>query len=80
MFEILKVTVIFESGKVVKYQGGDITTLIGPREVNNIESLRDVVMLRVKDELCYLAYGEPNRAILAYGEPKRVILAYREKE
>lgn len=80
MFEILKITVVFESGKAVKYQGGDITALIGSREVNNVETVRDIVKLRVKDELRSLAYGEPNRAILAYGEPKRVVLAYREKE
>ena len=55
MFEILKVTVIF---------GG------GSREVNNIDTIRDVVKLRVKDELCDLVFGTA----------KRVVLAYREKE
>lgn len=70
MFEILKVTVIFGSGAVVKYQGDELTALIGSREVNNIDTIRDVVKLRVKDELCDQAVGTM----------KRVVLAYREKE
>lgn len=36
MFEILKVTVIFEGGTAVKYQGDELTALIGSREVNNV--------------------------------------------
>lgn len=70
MFEILKVTVIFEGGTTVKYQGEELTAVIGSHEVNNVETIRDVVKLRVKDELCDLAFGKP----------KRVIIAYREKE
>lgn len=70
MFEILKVTVIFEGGTAVKYQGDELTALIGSREVNNIDTIRDVVKLRVKDELCDLVFGTA----------KRVVLAYREKE
>lgn len=70
MFEILKVTVIFGGGAVVKYQGDELTALIGSREVNNIDTIRDVVKLRVKDELC-----DP-----VFGTAKRVVLAYREKE
>lgn len=70
MFEILKVTVIFEGGAAVKYQGDKLTALIGSREVNNVETVRDMAKLRVKDKLCDFAFGSP----------KRVIIAYREKE
>lgn len=71
MFEILKVTVIFEGGAAVKYQGGDeLTALIRSREVNNVETVRDIAKLRVKDQLRGFAVSAP----------KRVILAYREKE
>lgn len=70
MFEILKVTIIFEGGTAVKYQGDELTALIGSREVNNVETVRDIAKLRVKDRL----RGFAVRA------PKRVILAYREKE
>ena len=70
MFEILKVTVIFEGGTAVKYQGDELTALIGSREVNNVETVRDIAKLRVKDELCDLVFGTV----------KRVVLAYREKE
>lgn len=70
MFEILKVTVIFGGGAVVKYQGEELTALIGSREVNNIETIRDIAKLRVKDKLCDFALGAP----------KRVVIAYREKE
>jgi hypothetical protein len=70
MFEILKVTVIFEGGKVVQYQGEELTALIGSHEVNNVETVRDMAKLRVKDEL----------RDFAFGAPKRVIIAYREKE
>jgi hypothetical protein len=70
MFEILKVTVIFGGGTVVKYQGDKLTALIGSREVNNVETVRDIAKLRVKDQLRGFAVSAP----------KRVILAYREKE
>lgn len=70
MFEILKVTVIFNSGEVVKYQGDELTALIGSREVNNVETVRDIAKLRVKDRLRGFAVSAP----------KRVIIAYREKE
>lgn len=70
MFEILKVTVIFEGGTAVKYQGDELTALIGSREVNNVETVRDIAKLRVKDRLRGFAVSAP----------KRVILAYREKE
>lgn len=71
MFEILKVTVIIEGGTVLKYQGDELTTLIGSREVNNVETVRDIVKLRVKDRL----HGFAVSSAL-----KRVIIAYREKE
>lgn len=71
MFEILKVTVIFEGGTVLKYQGDELTALIGSREVNNVETVRDIAKLRVKDRLHGFAVS---------GAPKRVIVAYREKE
>lgn len=70
MFEILKVTVIFEGGTAVKYQGDELTALIGSHEVNNVETVRDIAKLRVKDQLRGFAVGAP----------KRVILAHREKE
>lgn len=70
MFEILKVTVIFEGGTAVKCQGDELTALIGSREVNNVETVRDIAKLRVKDRLRGFAVSAP----------KRVILAYREKE
>lgn len=70
MFEILKVTIILEGGGVVKYQGDELTAIIGSREVNNVETARDIAKLRVKDRLCDFSVGTP----------KRVVLAYREKE
>lgn len=70
MFEILKVTVIFEGGTAVKYQGDELTALIGSHEVNNVETVRDIAKLRVKDRLRGFAVSAP----------KRVIIAYREKE
>ena len=70
MFEILKVTVIFGGGAVVKYQGDELTALIRSREVNNVETVRDIAKLRVKDRLRGFAVSAP----------KRVIIAYREKE
>lgn len=71
MFEILKVTVIFEGGTAVKYQGDELTALIGSREVNNVETVRDIAKLRVKDRL---------RGFAVSSAPNRVVIAYREKE
>lgn len=69
MFEILKVTIIFEGGGVVKYQGEELTAVIGSREVNDIETARKFAGLRIMDQL-----GPQSAPI------KRVVLAYREKE
>ncbi|WAX05751.1 hypothetical protein BC669P3_00042 [Bacteroides phage BC669P3] len=69
MFEILKVTVIFEGGKVVKYRGEELTAVIGSREVNDIETARKFAGLRIMDR-----QGPQSAPI------KRVVLAYREKE
>lgn len=69
MFEILKVTVIFEGGRVVKYQGEELTAVIGSREVNDIETARKFAGLRIMDQ-----QGPQSAPI------KRVVLAYREKE
>lgn len=69
MFEILKVTVIFEGGKVAKYRGDELTTLIGSREVNDIEAARKFAALRIADQ------QGPQ-----YAPIKKVLLAYREKE
>ena len=69
MFEILKVTVIFEGGKVVKYRGEELTSVIGSREVNDIETARKFAGLRIMDQ-----QGPQSAPI------KRVVLAYREKE
>lgn len=69
MFEILKVTVIFEGGKVVKYRGEELTAVIGFREVNDIETARKFAGLRIMDQ-----QGPQSAPI------KRVILSYREKE
>lgn len=69
MFEILKVAVIFEGGKVVKYRGEELTAVIGPREVNDIETARKFAGLRIMDQ-----QGPQSAPI------KRVVLAYREKE
>lgn len=69
MFEILKVTVIFEGGRVVKYRGKELTAVIGSREVNDIETARKFAGLRIMDQ-----QGPQSAPI------KRVVLAYREKE
>lgn len=69
MFEISKVTVIFEGGKVVKYRGEELTAVIGSREVNDIETARKFAGLRIMDQ-----QGPQSAPI------KRVVLAYREKE
>ena len=70
MFEILKVTVIFEGGTAVKYQGDELTALIGSHEVNNVETVRDMAKLRVKDRLRGFAVSAPKRVIIAYREKK----------
>lgn len=69
MFEILKVTVIFEGGKVAKYRGEELTAVIGSREVNDIETARKFAGLRIMDQ-----QGPQSAPI------KMVVLAYREKE
>lgn len=69
MFEILKVTIIFEGGKVVKYRGEELTAVIGSREVNDIETARKFAGLRIMDQ-----QGPQSAPI------KRVILSYRAKE
>lgn len=69
MFEILKVTIIFEGGRVVKYRGEELTAVIGSREVNDIETARKFAGLRIMDQ-----QGPQSAPI------KRVVLAYREKE
>lgn len=69
MFEILKVTIIFEGSTAVKYQGDELTALIGSREVNNVETVREFARLRIMDQ-----QGPQSAPI------KRVVLAYREKE
>lgn len=69
MFEILKVTIIFEGGRVVKYRGEELTAVIGSREVNDIETARKFAALRIMDQ-----QGPQSAPI------KRVILSYKEKE
>lgn len=69
MFEILKVTVILEGGRVVKYRGEELTAVIGSREVNDIETARKFAGLRIMDQ-----QGPQSAPI------KRVVLSYREKE
>lgn len=69
MFEILKVTVILEGGKVVKYRGEELTAVIGSHEVNDVETARKFARLRIMD------WQGPQSAPI-----KRVVLAYREKE
>lgn len=73
MFEILKVTVIFEGGDVVKYVGDSVRRLMGTPDVSRIESARKIVEARIKD-----LQEEPRNEAL--GKVKRIILAYREKE
>lgn len=73
MFEILKVTVIFESGEVVKYVGDSVRRLMGTPEVSHIDTARKIIWARIKglqEEPC-------NEAL---GRVERIILAYREKE
>lgn len=73
MFEILKVTAIFESGDVVKYVGDSVRRLMGTPDVSRIESARKIIEARIKD-----LQEEPRNEAL--GKVKRIILAYREKE
>ena len=73
MFEILKVTAIFEGGEVVKYVGDSVRRLMGTPEVSRIESARKIIEARIKD-----LQEEPRNGAL--GKLKRIILAYREKE
>ena len=73
MFEILKVTIIFEGGEVVKYVGDSVRRLMGTPDVSRIESARKIIEARIKD-----LQEEPRNAAL--GKVKRIILAYREKE
>lgn len=73
MFEILKVTVIFEGGDVVKYVGDSVRRLMGTPDVSRIESARKIIEARIKD-----LQEEPRNEAL--GKVKRIILAYREKE
>lgn len=73
MFEILKVTAIFEGGEVVKYVGDSVRRLMGTPDVSRIESARKIIEARIKD-----LQEEPRNAAL--GAVKRIILAYREKE
>jgi hypothetical protein len=73
MFEILKVTVIFEGGDVVKYVGDSVRRLMGTPDVSRIESARKIIWARIKD-----LQEEPRNEAL--GRVERIILAYREKE
>lgn len=73
MFEILKVTAIFEGGEVVKYVGDSVRRLMGTPEVSHIETARRIIWARIKD-----LQEEPRNAAL--GGVERIILAYREKE
>lgn len=77
MFEILKVTVIFEGGDVVKYVGGSVRRLMGAPYVSRIESARKIIEARIKDLQEDLQEEPRNEAL---GKVKRIILAYREKE
>lgn len=73
MFEILKVTVIFESGDVIKYVGDEVGYLMGTPDASRIESARKIIAARVKDIYEDFRNG-------ALGKVKRITLAYREKE
>lgn len=73
MFEILKVTVIFEGGDVVKYVGDSVRRLMGTPEVSHVDTARKIICARIKD-----LQEEPRNGAL--GAVKRIILAYREKE
>lgn len=73
MFEILKVTVIFEGGDVVKYVGDSVRRLMGTPDVSHVDTARKIIEARIKD-----LQEEPRNGAL--GAVKRVILAYKEKE
>lgn len=73
MFEILRVTVIFESGEAVKYVGDEVSYLMGTPDVSHVDTARKIIWARIKD-----IQEEPRNGAL--GEAKRIILAYREKE
>ena len=73
MFEILKVTAIFEGGEVVKYVGDEVRHLMGTPDVSHIDTARKIIWARIKD-----LQEEPRNEAL--GGVKRIILAYREKE
>lgn len=73
MFEILKVTAIFEGGEVVKYVGDSVRRLMGTPDVFRIDAAREIIEARIKD-----LQEEPRNGAL--GKLKRIILAYREKE
>lgn len=73
MFEILKVTAIFESGDVVKYVGDSVRRLMGTPDVSRIDTARRIIRARIKD-----LQEEPRNAAL--GRVERIMLAYREKE
>ena len=60
MFEILKVTVIFEGGDVVKYVGDSVRRLMGTPDVSRIESARKIIGARIKD-LSLIHISEPTR-------------------
>lgn len=73
MFEILKVTAIFESGDVVKYVGDSVRRLMGTPEVSHVDTARKIIRACIKD-----LQEEPRNGAL--GAVKRVILVYKEKE
>lgn len=73
MFEILKITAIFEGGDVVKYVGDSVRRLMGTPDVSRIDTARKIIWARIKD-----LQEEPRNEAL--GKVKRIILAYREKE
>lgn len=73
MFEILKVTVIFEGGDVVKYVGDSVRRLMGTPDVSRIESARKTIEALIKNPREEPRNGES-------GKVKKIILAYREKE
>lgn len=73
MFEILKVTLIFEGGDVVKYVGDSVRRLMGTPEVSHVDTARKIIRARIKD-----LREEPRNEAL--GKVNRIILVYREKE
>ena len=73
MFEILKVTVIFESGEVVKYVGDSVRRLMGTPDVSHIDTARKIIRTRIKD-----LQEEPRNEAL--GRVERIMLVYRGKE